>query len=250
MFSGSMFILKILLFALFLCADSLYAFEAGFHDEPLEIPRRIWTDVLALENTNSGSNANVASICVDVTKAAMMTLMTFSVRCYDTQVYGDTYIRIRESSIDGDTLQENDDLKYPYCSDSMLTQFVQPGRYCAMFGCYANSACSYSAQVLFTESLPPRYQSLLPSMSGSTVGDEMDLFPIFPTILPTPTIQPSLYTVVVGGEKDEFSLSNDSHVTASGQMKSIYHNDNYAVQMGIFDEARPRGVRTEVRRRR
>ena len=55
-----------------------------------------------MKATNSGSNENTFGYCFDVAgETADVTVRSFHDVCYDTRVSGDSYIRLKEGSIDG-----------------------------------------------------------------------------------------------------------------------------------------------------
>jgi len=122
----------------------------------------ISTGAMALTDTHSASNENAVHKCFSLTSASQVRVQTFDNECYDTRVgdVGDTYIRLNNE--DGDTIAENDDLSYPQCSDSEMVSNVGVGTYCVLFGCYSNTACSYTGLVVTEDADEPSLAPIPP----------------------------------------------------------------------------------------
>ena len=114
---------------------------------------RLYTGVQDMIDTNSASNENAYAFCFNIDRAMTLRVQSFENVCFDTRIGdGDSYIRLRKDFAFGEQLSENDDYDWhDGCSDSrIVAQNVQPGRYCMIMGCYANTACSYEGTITGT----------------------------------------------------------------------------------------------------
>lgn len=166
----------------------------------------VFTPVISVSDTSSGSNEKTASHCFDVDDAtATITVQTYDETCGDVTVNGDSYIRLRRDDITGEEIGENDDIGL--CRDSKLEVEVDAGRFCFMMGCYSNTVCSYRGKVVVTSApYDPSFAPLMdPSMEPSmepTAEPSMEPF-MEPSLMRTaspsvkPSTQPSLAPTLI-----------------------------------------------------